>query len=274
MRRALAAGLMLLALPAVPAMAQERAPGDPVVLNYSIYSGGMHAVDMDVAVTLRPDAYHLTTRMSSVGLFGWLTSFKVEGMSDGTIAGERVTPVKHRSDSSFRGRARSVTIDYVDGVLGEVRITQAAGDEPREQVPRAELEGAVDPGSSMFEVARRVQAGGSCAGRQKVFDGRRRYDVAVVERWREDLKADDYNIYSGPALRCDFTYEPIAGFDNSIGSPSRRPPRRTGRVWFAEVIPGRLTVPVRIEVDGDVVNSLVHLTGEPHPDLRAKAKPR
>jgi hypothetical protein len=95
-----------------------------------------------------------------------------------------------------------------------------------------------------------------------VFDGRRRYDVVVAEYGPETLAANDYNNFSGTALRCDFHVEQIAGYDIKTANPDMRKQRfRTGRAWFAEVLPGRPAVPVRVEVDGDLAVTLVHLRG-------------
>jgi Protein of unknown function (DUF3108) len=264
-------GITLAGFVAVPASAGESAGPQPgrLDLNYAIYFGGLHVIDMAIDLDLAASGYDVTTRIRTVGLAGWIAPWQSVATTEGTIRGLRLEPRRHRMDGEFRGHRRSVAIDFAGADVVDIRIIPPpAQDDGRDPVTREQMHGALDPTSALLAVTRRIAAGQGCVGREPVFDGRRRYDVVVVDSAADTLPANDYSLFSGPALRCDFEFVPIAGYESRPAESEERKRRfRTGRAWFAELVPGRPAVPVRIEMGGDVVPTLVHLRDmQPRPD--------
>jgi hypothetical protein len=240
----------------VPRIAMER-----VTLNYAIYFGGLHIVDLETAVDLAPSTYEVQTQVKTVGFAQWATEFRMASRTEGLVDGLQLQPHRHRVNSEFRGRSRSTAIDFNAGEVADVRLIPALrADERRNEVPRAMMRGTTDPTSALLAMTRRIAATQGCAGRVSVFDGRHRYDVVVVERGNEELPRIEGSVFSGPALRCDFTVEPLGGYDLRSTDPEQARRRfHGGRAWFAELIPGRPAVPVRLQIDGELASALVYL---------------
>ena len=250
---ALAALTLLLAPPAAAA------PNDRMNLLYEVYSGGFHVLNFELDLALAPERYDVTARINSAGFVGWFLSWRQVSESRGQLGRDTVAPELHRSQAEFRGRKRSVEIDYDAGKVGDVRVQPPAReDEGRDEVSVERRREAMDPISSILGAIRRLSAGEGCGGRLPVFDGRRRYDLVLTDRSR----GQGLPQLAGAAsdrIQCDFVYEPIAGHNRRDADPETKDKRRiqSGRV-FAERN-GSLIVPVRIEIDGDWGMTIAHL---------------
>lgn len=234
-------------------------PEERVNLDYQIYFGGLNVIKVGIELGLGPHAYDVEARTETVGITGYFAPWRSTAVTRGEIDGGRVEPVQHRVNAEWRGKARTTAIDFVDGEVTNLVLDPPASIDPRDEIPPALRRGALDPASALLALVRVMGDGKGCAGRFPVFDGRRRYDVVVVERGAETLAPNDYSAFEGPAIRCDFHVEPLVVAER----PDRKRRFRSGRAWFAEVLPGRPVVPVRLEVDGDYVQTLVHLSDRP-----------
>jgi hypothetical protein len=254
-------------LAGVPAGAETRAtaplPSDSrVTLDYHVYFGGMNVMQLGVDVGVAPAAYDVTARIQTVGVAGFMVPWKSVVASEGTIDDGRVEPRSHRVNAESRNGARSTAIDFDDnGEVTTVALVPPPGKGPNDQVTPELRRGAIDPPSALFAVTRLMSQSGQCQGRMRVFDGRRRYDVVLTDRGNEVLPPNDYSAYQGRAIRCDFQFEPIVS--EYVAQPDHKRRFRSGRAWFAELFPGRPVVPVRLEIDGDYAQTLVHLKEMP-----------
>lgn len=235
---------------------------DRVTFDYQIYFGGLNVMQLGVDVGISPDAYDVTARVQTIGFAGFVAPWKSVATSEGSIDEGRIEPRQHRVSGEFRGRTRTTAIDFDhNGEVATVALQPPPGNGPNDQVPEALRRGAIDPPSALLAVTRLMAQDGRCNGRMRVFDGRRRYDVILTDRGRETLAANDYNAYHGTAIRCDFHFEPIVS--EYVAQPEHKRRFRSGRAWFAELVPGRPVVPVRLEIDGDYAQTLVHLSEMP-----------
>lgn len=270
MRRMALAAMTALALSwaTLPAAAST----DRLNLFYEVYSGGFHVLNFELDLALAAERYDVTARINSAGFLGWLLSWRQTSESRGLIGAESLSPERHRSQAEFRGRRRSVEIDYESGKVGDVRVEPPAReDEGRDEVSPERRREAMDPISSILGAIRRISAGQGCGGRLPVFDGRRRYDLVLTERGRAPGLPQLAGAPSG-RVQCDFVYEPIAGHERRDADPETRDKRRiqSGRV-FAERN-GPLVVPVRIEIDGDWGMTIAHLREVKRPDCTVTAQ--
>jgi hypothetical protein len=252
-----AAILAIAATAAVPATA---ATADRMNLVYQVYSGGFHILNFELQLALAPERYDVTTRMRSAGFVGWFMSWKQEAGSQGLFGQDGVSPIQHRSEGEFRGRRRSVEIDYDAGKVNAVRVDPPPQDDDgRDEVPVERRREAIDPISAILSAIRRISAGQGCGGRLPVFDGRRRYDLVLTDRTNRAPGLPQLAGAPADRVQCDFVYERIAGHERREGDPETKDKRRiqSGRV-FAERN-GTLVVPVRIEIDGDWGMTIAHL---------------
>jgi hypothetical protein len=263
--RALIVGLLMaVTLAARPAAAEDSAVATPnrVQLDYVVYFGGFRVVQLAIDLGMGSAAYDVTARATTVGMADWLARWTSVSRTEGAVAGLRLVPEQHRVQGELRGKHRSVSMMFTNGNVTAIDVMPAARDDyGRDEVPPEKRVGSLDPASALLTAVRWIAERGSCAERVPVFDGRRRYDVVAVDRGVEMLAANDYNSFSGPAFRCDFTIEPIAGYDQRWADEEMRKRRfRKGRAWAAELLPGQPVIPVRIELDGEMASALIHLT--------------
>jgi hypothetical protein len=264
LQRGLQAGVIGLALGAFAAgavAAAEPVAASRVDLAYEIYSGGFHVLSLDLDLGVGAAGYDVTAKYRTTGVVGWLFPWKSVARSEGAVGPHGMEPRHHRTVGEFRGRTRTVEIDYHDGEVAAVRLDPApSDDEERDEVPAALRRGALDPMTAILGMVRVVSDGRTCDGRLPVFDGRRRYDFVVRSKGEQKLAPSSLSSYSGTALRCDFDYEQIAGhWRRRNPDESQRSRIRTGRAWLAPVIPGAPVTPVRVEIDGDWGMTIAHL---------------
>jgi hypothetical protein len=258
----LAAAVLLAGMVAVTAEPHRGglAPGgeERVNLDYQIYFGGLNVIKVGIELGLGPNVYDVEARTETVGVTGFFAPWRSTATTRGEIEDGRLEPMQHRVSAQSRGKVRTIAIDFVDGDISNLVLIPPARTDPRDEIPADRRRGALDPASALLTLLHVMGEGKSCAGRFPVFDGRRRYDVVVVERGRETLAANNYSAFEGAAVRCDFHVEPLV-----VDAPEHKRRFRSGRAWFAEVFPGRPFVPVRLEVDGDYFQTLVHLSERP-----------
>lgn len=251
----------------LPAGAEMRASAplpadDRVTLDYQIYFGGLNVMQLGVDVGVASDAYDVRARVQTVGVAGFFAPWTSVAVSEGSIDEGRIEPRSHRVRGEWRGRERTTAIEFDDdGEVAAVSLYPPPGDGPNDQVPVELRRGAIDPASALFSLTRLLAQEGRCQGRMRVFDGRRRYDIVLTDRGRDTLIANEYSAYHGVAIRCDFSFEPIVS--EYVTQPDRKRRFRSGRAWFAELLSGRPVVPVRLEIDGDYAQTLVHLQQMP-----------
>jgi hypothetical protein len=88
-----------------------------------------------------------------------------------------------------------------------------------------------------------------------VFDGRGHYRLSVSPKAQGTFNGGGYN---GPALSCNFRYEPIAGFTFSAQERSSIP---VAEAWFALPAQGGFAAPLRITVPTPIGAAQLDLRG-------------
>jgi hypothetical protein len=116
--------------------------------------------------------------------------------------------------------------------------------------------------------------GTECRGVVPVFDGRRRYDLRLVEQTPAAVPREADEIYAGTARRCLATVEARAGLWRDDPRTSEKP--TTLEFWIASPREGVPPIPVYLELSGprgtlamvltrvrtlDAFESSVHSTG-------------
>jgi hypothetical protein len=255
-------GLLLSVAVTRPVAADDGIDPGRLGLTYEVYSGGFHVLTVDLDLSFANRRYDVTTRLQTAGLLSWLVSWTQVSASAGIVDGAGLAPERYRSDGEFRGRRRSIAIDYQAGQVSEVRVEPPSReDEDREEVSEEQRREAVDPLAAILGAIHRLSAGQPCAGRLRVFDGRRRYDLVLTDRGTRPIRGSMIAAFAGDALQCDFEFEPIAGHIRQPTDPEIAQRRlQSGRVYTARS-GGALLTPIRIELDGEWGMTVAHLRG-------------
>lgn len=230
--------LALLVLPSLPLPAAASG----VALEYEVLYGPLQVMALQSTARLDPTGYETSTQVRTVGLAGVLFPWTAGASTVGARGDGGLTPIRHRAHGEYRGSERSVALDY--GADGTVRAVIAPPPEvdDREPVPEAERQATIDPLTATLSA---VQAG--CRGTLRVFDGRRRYDLALADQGEGELPAAT-PAYRGRAQHCQARVTPRTGFWHATEQHDERPAQLD--VWIAAPRPELMRVPVYMRLSG------------------------
>jgi hypothetical protein len=141
-----------------------------------------------------------------------------------------------------------------------VRALVPPNEAEREPVSAADQAGTVDTLTALTALVRQVAAGQGCTMRLNTFDGRRRVDLSARDAGTETLAPNRYNAFAGEARRCEIEGRQTAGFRRDQNRGEAAQPQVV-RVWLAPMAAGAPPVPVRMEIDTNMLGTVyVHLT--------------
>ena len=162
----------------------------------------------------------------------------------GGWAGTMPRPSRFVGIGRWRGEDRVARIDYQHG-MPVVRELQPSNEEEREPVPVTLQQNTIDAVSALAQLLRTVEKTGRCDGAVRTYDGRRAVDVQATTVGPEMLEPTSRSVFTGRALRCNFTGHLVAGFKlDEDHAKAARP--LTGSAWLAPLREGEAPLPVRI----------------------------
>jgi len=256
-----------LAAASAPAVAQTAwAPRERLELVYDV-TAGARIVELTLEFAVVGSDYQISSRQASVGVVRWVFPWQSRTDVAGRFLGERTQPATYRVKGEFRGKPRSVEMDFRDGELVRNEAVPENRDDERDEVTPEQRAGAIDPISAVMAAIRQINEGRGCTSRHAVFDGRMRFDILFEDKGKRDLPRAAGSIFSGEAEMCDFTWVPIAGRSRKA-TANRNPDddNRTGRVFMAPLGEHKVLAPARIEFEtwfGTVVGHLREVRGLP-----------
>lgn len=213
--------------------------------DYQMYARGLRIAHLESGFDLGPRNYRMEVAYRTFGLVGFL--FRGHQLSSvaGAWNGDNAAPGQYTGDGYWRGAVRRTILDYHNGRPSLREQTPSNADDEREEVPDAMLQGAIDTLSAMTELMRVASATGRCELSLRTYDGRRLTQLTARTVGYEELPATGRSVFSGRALRCDFSGQLLGGYRNSDGAVERGR-ARTSSAWLAQVVPGAPLLPVRI----------------------------
>jgi hypothetical protein len=212
---------------------------------YDTYAAGMQVAQMEAGFGIGPWNYQVRMAYRTTGLVGLFYSGHQFSEADGSWGASGPAPRAFSGMGVWHGQDRVIQIDYQQG-RPVVRSLVPPNDNEREPVPESVQTNSVDTLSALVELIRRVGETGRCEAKVRTFDGRRASDITATTVGQEVLEPTGRSSYSGPALRCDFVGQMVAGFMHQDRSPADRKPLH-GSAWLARVVPDGPPVPVRME---------------------------
>jgi hypothetical protein len=232
--------LLALAVCGAPARTAE---ADPIHLRFEVFGGpGLHFLTLKVTVNQSSERYSIATEAETRSLADFFVDLRSKLEVRGRVSTETLLPEAMHAETHWRGADLHTRVDYgVDGT-----VSAEATPPPRRPVTPvtpAQMRGTVDQLTAYLALARHLARRSSCALTLAVFDGRRRYDLSFTDLAPETLAG-----FAGPTQVCRMSRRRIAGFPADRGGMAATD---QGKLWFARLLPGELTVPVRIEFDGE-----------------------
>ena len=196
---------------------------------------------------LAPSTYHMELKYRTTGLAKLVSGDMLDQSSNGTFNHEQPVPQEFRSFVRLHSQDRIVTLQYRDGDPTIAAISPP-NEAEREIVPPARRDHTIDPLSAMIDMLHVAARTGRCDVSHNTYDGRRLEVFEARTAGEEVIPSSSRSIFSGPALRCDYTSQPIAGFKIGDGHDDDARARK-GTVWLAPLVPGGPRLPVQGVVD-------------------------
>jgi hypothetical protein len=230
-------------------------PREALSLRYRGYWQALRVLTVESLSVRDAAGYRMEMTIRTEGLIDLFFPWRSRTESVGIVQDGAFVPRRVRSDGRFRNRAYRTTLDYLDS--GEVRIAAdgLAAREPRDGVPEELRRGTVDPQTATLALISRTASSHSCAGTERVFDGRHRYDVRFVDLGTASVERSRGALYEGPARVCEGVIHPVAGFSRSELKGETRL-----RYWLAPVREGGPPVPVQLDLSGSRGTLRMYLT--------------
>jgi hypothetical protein len=147
---------------------------------------------------------------------------------------------------------------------GDVKDLTAETNVPQEErvpVTDADRKGILDPLTAMLipmEGAGDMVAADACRRTLPIFDGRRRFDLALSFKRIDQVKADTG--YAGPAVVCAVAFHPIAGHRPGSALLKYLTGGRDIELTFAPIAGTRLLAPFRLAISSLLGNLVIDAT--------------
>ncbi len=245
---------------------------DPLTLEYEAYFGGFHVASGRTSIELQGDAYTITGQARARGMLDWYSGWQGNAVSEGRIGADgSIVPMTHDNGGLWRGSKRRNSLVFKPD--GSVDVNQESPPDPEKltPIPPASIPGTVDPISAILFLAGVIEKGGACTGSIPIYDGRRRYDLSVSEGETRTFEHNEYTIFAGEATACEVEFQKIGGFRVEQSKYSQT--ARDRIVWVARPFPGAPPIPVRVDVETDFGQLVVHLTAARHSGREIALEP-
>jgi hypothetical protein len=234
--------LLLAATPDKPARAQGK-----VKAHYTISMTGVTFGEIVWLIDIGDTLYTTSANGNASGVLSVLLNGEGSVAAQGNIAADRLNPSSYTSTITDDDGTIKLQLTFADGGATEQITPQPPVRADRVPVTDADRRGIADPLSAVListKLGGGTLAASDCNHTLKIFDGRRRYNLALSYD-RIDKVAIERG-YSGPILVCGVVLQPIAGYRTDSMMVKYVAGRRDMELWFAPIAGTSIMAPVRV----------------------------
>lgn len=233
-------------------------------------------------------AYTTAASGKASGALSMLVKGEGRVATRGTIDGDGLAPAFFSSNVTDDDGTVGLQMTFENRAVKTLRSNEPAPkDKDRIPVTDADRRGVADPLSAMLMVAPPGEGGllpAHCARTLAVFDGQRRYNLALSFKRLDMLKVE--HGYAGPVLVCAVVLKPISGYRAASPLVKYVGGRQGMEIWFAPITGTSIVAPVRLvmptligtlEIAADrfeISTPEPAVTSEPLPKAAEPAAPR
>lgn len=250
-----AMGLIAALLAAMPG---ARAASEPVemraAIQYSITMIGVPIGRITWTIDLGAQSYLASASGKASRAVGIFLAGEGRVSTQGVFEADRASPTFFTSNVTDDGDTTGLRMTLENGNVKTLRVDDPP-DAARARIPMGDdhKQGVTDPLSAMIipsTVESPPMSPGQCNRTLPIFDGQRRYDIAMSFKRMDKLKLD--RGYNGPALVCAVVLHPIAGYRADSTLVKYVGGRQGLEIWFMPVegthvvVPGLLKMPTGV----------------------------
>jgi Protein of unknown function (DUF3108) len=236
--------------------------------NYAISMTGVSIGHIAWSVTIGEARYSTSANGKASGVLSVLVNGEGAVDTRGNIDDGRMAPKFFTSNITDDEGKSELRLSFDDGVAKDL-IAQAPQKTDRVPVTDAHRHGVADPLTAMLIPAGdEALAAANCNRVLAIFDGRRRYDLALSFKRIDKIKID--RSYSGGALVCGVILQPIAGYRADSMLVKYVAGRRDMELWFAPIAGTSFIAPIRVLMPTligklEILAEQFDATPAPHP---------
>jgi hypothetical protein len=187
-----------------------------ITANYGVYWAGLRFGDVRLNITVSGSRY----KMKGSGRFSVMGGLIYEWRGTTTSAGEltKSGPKPSLYTLSYSGgdKHADVRISFADGAVSDVSMSPKKRPNPKSiPVTKEQLRGVLDPMTGAFLRTRPDLPNADlklCDEIIPAFDGKLRFDIALVPKQQKRVESKEADGYSGLSAVCGVKFVPIAGF--------------------------------------------------------------
>lgn len=259
LRQVLGCALLVLAAGAAssPALAQGK-----LEARYTVSLAGIPIGKGSWAVDVNDTQYAASANGTTTGLLHAFTGGQGTTSTRGTLLAGRSVSANFASTIIASNKIDEVRITIANGNVKEFTVDPPQ-DNLSERVPiiEAHRRDVLDP---MTASLLRVPGNGdpvspeACQRTMSIFDGRLRYDLQLVFKRLDKVKADKG--YAGPVVVCAVYFTPVAGYIPSRYAIKYIAKLRDIEIWMAPIAGTRVLVPYRLQGPTPVGQAVLEAT--------------
>lgn len=266
---ATAHGALLLLL---PSSLPSRAADSDIRAKYEVTLAGLTIVHADVTFAVRGSVYTVRTNYRTSGAARLMSSATGEAVTSGTYKNGILTPMKFDLDHRGSQRVQKVALVMSGGAVDKLTVDPPL-DQASQRAPiePEHLKNVIDPLSGILASAVKADGKseiGACDRTVPVFDGVRRFDIALK---RKETQIAARGPFTGPLTACELRITPIAGeIRNGNGSQAGPPNRSLGEteMTFGFVDAQKIYIPVSLSAKLGFMTLQARLTQYSHSPQR------
>jgi hypothetical protein len=235
---------------AVAGLAPSPAPAQKFEARYAISMTGIGVGQSAWTISFEEDRYAITASGGSVDIVNVLMRGEGTAESAGIVKDARLVPESFSSSLVEEGKKIDLKMTLNDGTVTNVQDNAPPPEPDRVPLTESNLRGVSDPLSALLipndAAAEGAMAKEACERTLAVFDGRRRYDLALSFKRMGQVRQKEYE---GHVLVCNLILNPLAGHRANSVIMKYVASRRDMELAFVPIVgtaflaPFRLTVP-------------------------------
>jgi hypothetical protein len=212
--------------------------------HYTISMAGVSIGQIVWIVAIDDKQYTTSASGKASGVLSVLVNGEGSVVARGTVTDGKLAPQDFTSNITDDDGNNELRMNFEDGDVKDV-IGQEPPQAGRLPVTEADRRGVADPLTAMLMPAGDDPfASANCKRVLPIFDGRRRYNLAL-SFGRIDKVAIDRG-YSGFVLVCGVVLQPIAGYRADSMLVKYVAGRRDMELWFAPIAGTSIIAPIRV----------------------------
>jgi hypothetical protein len=235
------------ALPGLLLAAEASHGQSKVSAHYAISMTGVTIGHITWKIDIGDAAYSTTASGKASGVLSLLMNGEGIFTAQGRVAEGHLDLSSFTSTTTDEDGTIKLTMTFADGVAKEDITPQPPQRPDRLPVTDADRRDVADPLSAVLITAKLgggAFAAADCDRTLKIFDGRRRYNLALSHGRVAKLAIE--RGYTGPILVCSVVLEPIAGYRADSMIVKYVAGRRNMELWFAPIAGTSIMAPVRV----------------------------